>query len=304
MRPMTVIALTGGTGFVGSHVVDQALAAGIALRALTRRPQPERIGVTWIAGALGDPASLATLVAGADAVLHVAGVINAPDRAGFAASNIEGTRAMIAEAEQAGIRRFVQVSSIAAREPGLSDYGWSKAEADKVLIASNLDWTIVRPPAIFGPRDNEMLELFKLATRHVVPLPPAGGRLSVIAVEELVRLLIALPASNALTRQAVEPDDGRPDGWDHREFARAIGAATGSKVLPLPLPRLLLDAVSAGDRLVRGERAKLTADRVRYFCHKDWVSHDRPPTDVWAPRGDTREALAATAAWYRAQGLL
>jgi uncharacterized protein YbjT (DUF2867 family) len=231
-------------------------------------------------------------------------VINAPDRAGFAAGNIEGTRAMIAAAKQAGIRRFVQVSSIAAREPNLSDYGWSKAEADKVLIASNLDWTIVRPPAIFGPRDNEMLELFKLSMKHVIPLPPAGGRLSVIAVEELVRLLIALPTSNALTREIVEPDDGRPDGWDHRELARAIGVATNSKVLALPLPRFLLDTVSAGDRLVRGKGAKLSADRVRYFCHKDWVSHARPPADVWAPQVETRDALEATAAWYRAQGLL
>jgi uncharacterized protein YbjT (DUF2867 family) len=301
---MTVIALTGGTGFVGSHVIDQALAAGIELQALTRRPQPECNGVTWIAGALDDTTSLATLVDGADAVLHVAGVINAPDRAGFAAGNIDGTRNVIAAAEQAGIRRFVQVSSIAAREPGLSDYGWSKAEADKVLIASSLDWTIVRPPAIFGPRDTEMLELFKLATRHVMPLPPADGRLSVIAVEELVRLLIALPTTNALTRQIVEPDDGASNGWDHRDLARAIGVATGSKVLPLPLPRVILDVVSAGDRLVRGKGAKLTADRVRYFCHKDWVSHARPPAEVWAPRVDTREALAATAAWYRAQGLL
>ena len=301
---MTVIALTGGTGFVGSHVIDQALAAGVKLRALTRRPQPERAGLTWVPGALDDAASLATLVAGADAVLHVAGVINAADRAGFAAGNIEGTRAVIAAAEQADIRRFVQVSSLAAREPGLSDYGWSKAAADKVLTASKLDWTIVRPPAIFGPRDSEMLELFKLATRHVMPLPPAGGRLSVIAVEELVRLLITLPTSNALTRQIVEPDDGRPDGWDHRELARAIGVATDSKVLPLPLPRAILEAVSVGDRLVRGKRAKLTADRVRYFCHKDWVSHARPPADVWAPQVDTRDALAATAAWYRESGLL
>jgi len=301
---MTVVALTGGTGFVGSHVIDRATAAGIELRALTRRPQPERAGVTWIAGALDDTASLATLVTGADAVLHVAGVINAPDRAGFAAGNIAGTRNVIAAAEQAGIRRFVQVSSLAAREPGLSDYGWSKAEADMVLIASNLDWTIVRPPAIFGPRDHEMLELFKLAARHIVPLPPAGGRLSVIAVEELVRLLIALPTSNALTRQIVEPDDGTPDGWDHRDLARAIGVATGSKVLPLPLPRVILDTISAGDRLVRGKNAKLTPDRVRYFCHRDWVSHARPPADVWAPHVDTRDALAATAAWYRANGLL
>jgi uncharacterized protein YbjT (DUF2867 family) len=274
------------------------------MRALTRRPQPERAGITWIEGALDKPDSLTVLVQGADAVLHIAGVINAPDRAGFAAGNIEGTRALIAATEAAGIRRFVQVSSLTAREPDLSLYGWSKAEADELLIASSLDWTIVRPPAIFGPRDQEMLELFKLAKRHVVPLPPAGGRMSVIAVGELIRLLLALPTSNALIREIVEPDDGRPDGWDHRDFARAIGIAMGSKVLPLPLPRPILDAIAALDGLFRGKNAKLTPDRVAYFCHRDWVSHARPPADVWAPQEATPTALATTAQWYRAQGSL
>jgi hypothetical protein len=149
-----------------------------------------------------------------------------------------------------------------------------------------------------------MLELFKLAKRHVVPLPPAGGRMSVIAVGELIRLLLALPTSNALIREIVEPDDGRPDGWDHRDFARAIGIAMGSKVLPLPLPRPILDAIAALDGLFRGKNAKLTPDRVAYFCHRDWVSHARPPTDVWAPQEETPIALTATAKWYRAQGSL
>jgi len=296
--------VTGGTGFVGSHAIEAALAAGHDLRALTRRPQPARAGVTWVAGALDDPQSLAALMQGADAVLHIAGVINAPDREGFAAGNIEGTRAVIAAAQAAGIRRFVQVSSLAAREPQLSIYGWSKAEADKVLLATDLDWTIVRPPAIFGPRDQEMLELFRLAKKHVVPLPPAGGRMSVIAVGDLVRLLVALPASNALSRQIVEPDDGTANGWDHRDFARAIGGAMGSKVLPLPLPRFILDAIAALDGLFRGKKAKLTPDRVAYFCHKDWVSHASVPADVWAPQLPTPAALAETATAYRTSGQL
>ncbi|WP_066809535.1 SDR family oxidoreductase [Sphingomonas asaccharolytica] len=301
---MTVIAVTGGTGFVGSHFIEHTLAQGHQLRALTRRPQAERAGITWVEGALDKPDSLAVLVQGADAVLHIAGVINAPDRAGFAAGNIDGTRALIAAAEAAGIRRFVQVSSLTAREPDLSLYGWSKAEADKLLIASNLDWTIVRPPAIFGPRDQEMLELFKLAKRHVVPLPPAGGRMSVIAVGELIRLLLTLPTSNALIREIVEPDDGRANGWDHRDFARAIGTAMGSRVLPLPLPRPVLTLIAALDGMFRGKKAKLTPDRVAYFCHRDWVSHATPPTEVWAPQEETSVALAATAQWYRAQGSL
>ena len=301
---MTVIAVTGGTGFVGSHLLDLALSEGHELRALTRRPQPERAGLIWVEGALGNPNSMAALVEGADAVLHIAGVINAPDRAGFAAGNIEGTRVLIAATEAAGIRRFVQVSSLTAREPDLSAYGWSKAEADRLLTSSGLDWTIVRPPAIFGPRDQEMLELFKLARYHLMPLPPAGGRMSAIAVGDLVRLLLALPTGNALIRQIVEPDDGTPNGWDHRDFARAIGAAMGKKVLPLSLPRPVLSTIAALDGVFRGKNAKLTRDRVAYFCHPDWVSHAAVPRDVWAPEAGTASALAATAQWYRAQGLL
>jgi uncharacterized protein YbjT (DUF2867 family) len=301
---MSTLAITGGTGFVGSHLIDQALAEGHEVRALTRRPQPDRAGVTWIEGALDRSDALLALATGADAIIHVAGVINAADRAGFAAGNIDGTRAMIAAAEQASVRRFIQVSSLAAREPCLSDYGWSKAGADAVLMESSLDWTIVRPPAIFGPRDNELLELFKLAKFRLIPLPPAGGRMSVIFASDLVRLLLALTSANALPRAIVEPDDGAPNGWNHRDFVRAIGASMDRRVVPLSLPRALLDAVSAVDRAIRGSRAKLTRDRVRYFCHLDWVSHARPPVELWQAKEDTSAALAATAAWYRANALL
>ena len=301
---MTVIAITGGTGFVGSHVIDAALGGGHAVRALTRRPQAPREGVTWIDGALDRPDSLAALAAGADAVVHVAGLVNAADRAGFALGNQAGTAAMLAATGAAGVRRFVQVSSLAAREPALSDYGWSKAEADAAVIASDRAWTIVRPPAIFGPRDHELLDLFRLARRHVVPLPPPGGRMSVIAVEDLAVLLLRLATSDALTRAIVEPDDGTPGGWVPVDFVRAIGEAVGSRVLPVPLPRPVLLAASWLDRSIRGRGARLTGDRVRYFGHPDWASHDPPPARIWQAVRPTRDALAATAAWYRANGLL
>ena len=97
---MSIIALTGGTGFVGSATIDAALAAGHTVRALTRKPQAHRDGVTWVEGALDNPDSLATLCAGADSALHIAGVVNAPDKAGFVAGNIAGTEAMIAAARR------------------------------------------------------------------------------------------------------------------------------------------------------------------------------------------------------------
>ena len=166
------LAITGGTGFVGSHVIDEALGAGHEVQALTRREQPGRDKVDWIAGDLDDRAALKRLIEDADAVIHVAGVINAPDQAGFDQGNVTGTLAMLAAATAGGVRRFVHVSSLAAREPRLSLYGGSKARSEELVESSGLDWAIVRPPAVYGPGDKETLELFKMAKRGLVLLPP------------------------------------------------------------------------------------------------------------------------------------
>ena len=298
------LAITGGTGFVGSHLIERALAAGHQLRALTRRPQPARLGVTWVEGALDQPSSLARLAEGCVAVVHVAGVING-DRDAFARGNIAGTEAMVGAAAQAGIDRFIHVSSLAAREPKLSVYGWSKCVSEEPVIAAAGDWTILRPPAIYGPRDREMLELFRLARRRVVPLPP-GGRISVIAVEDLCGLILACLDGPVSFQRTYEPDDAREGGWTTAELARAIGDAVGRRVLPLPIPRTALLLGARADRLVRGDAAKLTRDRVDYFCHPDWTASPqcRPPAELWRPEIDTRAGLAATARWYRAEGWL
>jgi len=301
---VSVLAVTGGTGFVGSTLIAQVTAAGHTARVLTRRPQAPRDNVVWIEGSLETPDALVDLAQGAEAVIHIAGVINAPDRDGFVRGNIEGTKAMVAAAQVAKVRRFVHVSSLAAREPQLSIYGWSKAGAEQAVMESGLAWSMVRPPAVFGPGDMEMLELFRLA-RHGLALLPPGGRLSVIEVSDLGRLLLALAGGGA-EGMILEPDDGVAAGWTHKEFARAIGDAMGRRIAPIALPRPLMAAGAQLDRLIRGSGAKLTPDRVAYFCHDDWVSDPakRPPTQLWQPQVSTVEGLAATAAWYRAQGLV
>ena len=297
------LALTGATGFVGAHLLDLALAEGHEVRALTRRAQPARDGVTWVDGALDRPDALTSLVAGADAVIHVAGVINAPDAAGFEAGNVTGTALLLDAAEAAGVARFVHVSSLAAREPQLSLYGASKARSEALVQASPLSTAIVRPPAVYGPGDRETLELFRMAKRGLVVLPPQG-RLSLIHVDDLTALLLALAASAA--NLLVEPDDGRRGGWTHVEFGRALGQAVDRKVRTLSAPRALLTLAARVDRLVRGDKAKLTPDRAAYFCHPDWtVAADRTvPAELWQPRIGTEAGLAATANWYRAAGWL
>jgi nucleoside-diphosphate-sugar epimerase len=299
------LAVTGGTGFVGGRLLNMAVERGHEVRALTRKPRRPRDGVEWIEGSLEGRVSLERLVQGSDAVVHVAGVISAHDPAAFENGNVAGTLATLAAATAAGTRRFVHVSSLAARERELSQYGASKARSEELVRRSGLDWAIVRPPAVYGPGDRETLELFRMARLGVILLPPRG-RLSLIHADDLARLLLALCEPDAPSGLLVEPDDGRPGGWDHREFGRALARAVGRRAICLSTPRALLRAGAGIDRMMRRERAKLTADRAAYFCHPDWVvdSARAAPKELWRPEIDTGEGLAQTAAWYREQGWL
>jgi nucleoside-diphosphate-sugar epimerase len=303
---VSLIAITGATGFVGSAVLNEALTQGHQVKALARREQAPRAGVEWVSGDLGDTAALSALAAGVDAVVHVAGLTNTPDPAQFEVANVTGTANVIAAMVQADVRRLVLVSSLAAREPKLSAYGASKARAETLVEASGLDWTMVRPPAVYGPRDIDMLDLFRAAKWGVVPLPP-GGATSIIHADDLARLLVVLAASNAAPtkKRLYEPDDGREGGWSHKELAQAIGQAVGKRSVLAPhLPRIILDAAATADRLLRGDRAKLTADRVSYMCHPNWVARfDRKvPPGIWQPQIAGEAGLKATAEWYAREG--
>jgi|TARA_R100001244_G_scaffold86820_3_gene66375 uncharacterized protein YbjT (DUF2867 family) len=297
------VAITGATGFVGARMLDLMVREGYDARALTRRKQDARPGVEWVRGALDDQNSLARLCTGADMVLHIAGVVNAPDRAGFESGNVAGTLAVVEAAKRAGAKRFIHVSSLAATQPQLSIYGETKAKAEKIVATSGLDWTIIRPPAVYGPGDGEFLDLFKMARLGFVTMPPdADGRLSVIHVEDLCRALLALlPEQEELTARIFEVDDGKPGGWTQAGFARAIGSAIGKRVAAVGMPKMLLRLGARVDRLVRRGKAKLTADRVNYFCHDDWTidPQKRLPARLWQPRIETCQGLEDTANWYR-----
>jgi nucleoside-diphosphate-sugar epimerase len=299
------LAVTGATGFVGGRLLRLAVEQGHEVAALTRRSQNERRGVTWVQGALDNRLALQRLVEKADAVIHVAGVISAPDAATFEEGNVTGTLGLLAAATAGGVHRFVHVSSLAAREPELSLYGGSKARSEELVKRSGLDWAIVRPPAVYGPGDRETLELFKAARLGFVPLPPRG-RISLIHVDDLSRLLLALSARDAPSQLVIEPDDGRQGGWTHRQFAEALATAQDRRALALSVPAALVRLGARIDGLVRRGKAKLTPDRAAYFCHPDWTvdPSSRPPEALWRPQVETPEGLADTARWYERKGWL
>lgn len=301
---MLRLAITGATGFVGSHILARACALGHNVRALTRRAPDPASPATWIPGDLADAAALRRLCAGVDVVIHIAGVINAPTRADFFEGNVAGTEALVDAARKEGVGRFVHLSSLAAREPDLSVYGASKAEADLRVADSGLDWSIIRPPAIYGPNDRETLSLFRLAA-HGLYLAPNHGRASFIQVEDLANLLLTRARGAALPG-IHEVDDGA-GGYGHDDIAHCLGASVGrASVRLLHVPRsLLLMAGSLGSAYARlcGVKVQLTLDRVRYLSHPDWVSRAVPMPD-WQPTVRLAQGMARSAAWYKEAGWL
>jgi UDP-glucose 4-epimerase len=300
-----MLAITGGTGFVGRRLL--ALASP-PWQALARRSQPNtRAGTIWVEGDLANTAALARLCEGADAVIHIAGVVNAASRAGFEAGNITGTANILAAAEAAGVRRFVHVSSLAAREPALSNYGSSKAGAEALVAASALDWVMVRPPAVYGPGDTEMLPLIKLAGAGWGLAPGgAAARLSLIHVDDLARALLTLAAAGP-SRTVLELDDGRGEtgGYSHAEFAALAAAAQGRpQVWMLPIPSTLLTSASRIASLaarLQGRLPTLSRDRARYLSHPDWVARggNAQLVGLWSPQIDAANGLATTIAAAR-----
>ncbi|AWW74017.1 epimerase [Erythrobacter sp. KY5] len=304
---MATVAITGATGFVGKATLDVAIHKGLKVRALTRRNAEPRERVIWVPGTLDLVEALEELASGCDAIIHIAGLTSTPNPSRFEAANVTGTANMIAAAKSKGVERFVFVSSLSAREPELSAYGASKAKAETLVEQSGLDWTIVRPPGVYGPGDKDYLDLFKAAKLGIVPVPPEG-KSSLIHVEDLARLLVALVPVNPVTRgQTYEPWDDNAFGYSHTELAEMIGEAvgnSGAKAIALPPAAMKLGAQIDG--FLRGGKAKLTQDRVGYMLHDDWVCDLRkaPPISIWQAVWGGEAGLKMTAEWYKEQGLL
>ena len=311
------VAVTGATGFIGSHLVHRLADAGWRVRILTRRlpthPRFADTPVEAVIGALDEPDSLARLVRGADAVVHCAGLVKARNRAEFFRVNADGVRGLAtAAAAQSPRPRFILLSSLAAREPALSAYAASKRAGEAALAAHGvgLPWTVLRPPAIYGPGDRETLPFFRFVARGIAPLlGPRSARLSLLHVDDLTAAVAVLLAAEGSVGATYELDDGRPGGYSWRAMTDAAARHLGTRARPVQVPRALLQgaALTAGlIGLVAPRGHMLTAGKVRELRHPDWVCHDRTLVEhtAWRPRLDLHDGFAATIGWYRRAGWL
>jgi len=290
-------AVTGASGFLGARVAAELAAQGWRLRLLARRaPRLRGLGaapVEIVLGDLAEPDALAALVAGADAVAHVAGAVKARDRAGFMAVNAAGAAALAAAVAAArrrgaGPARLALVSSMAARAPGLSDYAASKAEGEARAAALCGDLVILRPAAIYGPDDPATAGLVRALGGPVQPvLNHAAARLCLIHVADAARA-IAAALTHAPGGAIWELSDARVEGYAWAEIAATAAAAAGRAARPLRVPAAAIrlgGALGALATRVDGRARMLTPGKAREMLHADWASSPQrqPPRDLWRP---------------------
>ena len=310
-----LVAVTGATGFIGRRLVPALTANGYRVRLLLRRdpavPEWRTSRFEVVAGDLRDPAALGQLVEDADAVIHLAGLIKAARRAEFFAIN-HGAAAQLARItmERAPRAHFLLVSTIAAREPSLSDYAASKrAGEDAVREIARLRATVLRPTAVYGPGDRETLAFFQIARHSRVPLlGRPDARATLIHVDDLVSLIVALIGAEP-TGAVLTAADARPLGYRWHEVFTAAAAAVGNRQPKLfHAPGALLRAVALCGDMGRGlgNANMLNSQKLRELRHMDWSVSDpqlaRAPG--WSPRFKLEEGFADAVAWYRAAGWL
>lgn len=312
-----LVAVTGATGFIGRHVVFALLQQGWKVRVLARRHPTELLSryhtFEVVLGDLSDEAALQRLVRGSGAIIHLGGLVRALRREDFYAANEGGTERLLqAAATAAPEAMLVHVSSLAAREPQLSAYCDSKRQAELKVeaLAGDRIWTILRPPAVYGPGDREILPLFKAAKLGFVPYPAAGdASLSLLHVADLTAAILACLGRSGAPRATFEIDDGVPGGYRWKDILSALGEAVGRKPLGLRLPRAGLAAAASANRLLArldGKARVLLPHKVPEIYWPDWVARGPRLQDNsnWHPSFDSWTGFRDAAKWYQIAHLL
>jgi nucleoside-diphosphate-sugar epimerase len=300
------ILLTGATGFIGQRIQDRLINEGWQLRVLARS-ESARAGnlnpkAEHIDGSFQDTSALSRGVAGTQAVINCAGSVRGLDYEDFSAANVDGVRALCeAMSRLSTAPALLHLSSLAAEAPELSHYARSKRAGEEVLESYDaLSWTVIRPPAVYGPGDKEMRGAFSWARRGIVPVP--GGnksqRLSMLHVDDLVAAVVAwlrLPAAHR--HHVYSIDDGKADGYDWEEIAQASMQKDGRKPHFVSLPKGLLDTLAwLNERLatVTGRAIMLSRGKVRELTHPRWVADSRAFSQAsgWVPEIPLAEGIS------------
>ena len=317
------VSLTGATGFVGWHIAEALRDSGWSARAVVRprttRPLPP--GVARIEADLLHGSALERAVAGSDLVIHCAGVIRARDYASFADVNVNGTQAVVEAANGTGAR-LILISSLAAGGSGtaarprrevdlpqpVNAYGQSKLAGEEVLRQlAVVPWTILRPSAVYGPRDRGFLPLFRMARRGLFLLAaPATTPFTLVDVRDLARATCLAADADSAVGQTLFV--GHPQPHTTEDILRTLAGVFGREYRALRLPRASVHfAAAIGDLAWRsGRQFIIDSGRLAEFEAEGFVcSVDRAREALdFTASTSLGDGLAGAAAWYRDAGWL
>lgn len=279
-----IVAITGATGFIGCVLVQKLIQNGWIVRALTRSNRSSNSkSLQWIKGDLNSLTALHHLIDDAAFVIHCAAAVRGSSFQEFSDTNVQGTKNLLRTLTQKKQSpRFLLISSLAARQPGLSWYAQSKYLSERALIenARSLQWAIFRPTAVYGPGDKEMKPLFQAMRRGLFPvIGKVSNRFGLIHVHDLVAAIEAWLAAEQNIQGVFELDDGTPGGYSYQgliELAQQIWKRPVHCIaIPDPLIRSIASANLWFARLFHYS-PMLTPGKVNELQHPDWVCDNTP----------------------------
>ena len=323
------VFVTGSNGFVGSHLARTLIERGHKVRGLIR-PSADRslvgdLPIEWIEGDLHDHDALRRGCQGANHVIHVAGRVKAPDMDAYRETNVLGTANLLeAAATNPDLERFVYVSSLAAGGPSprshprtesdldnpSTPYGKSKSEGELLVMecAGDMPVTSVRPPAVYGPGDTEVLGFFQAVNWHIKPLFGSGNaRVSMVHVSDLVEgIILACFSPNAVGEVFYIAER---DSYDIGALEDIMQEALGTWAVRVRIPRPLLMGIAGMSEWfgrVQGFTPKLNRHKARDFLQVNWTcSIDKAQRLLgYESRIPFARGARQTVEWYRAKGWL
>ena len=321
--------VTGGQGFIGSHLCERLIKEGHRVRVLARESSDlanlQDLPLEIVHGDLIGGKELGQALAGIDVVFHLAGALKGFHEADLTRVNRDGTRTLTeaCAAHAPNLTRFVLVSSLAAAGPSpggpvpaledaqpapLTWYGKSKLEAEQVVQHSGLPFTILRPPVVFGPRDRDVFSYFKIAKAGVLPIPGWRDRCySLVFAPDLAEGILRAAAEPKASSEVFNLAGAEVVTWS--ELGHKISSALGVRGRVLRLPEF---AIRAAGRLadvaarVRGKPQIFCSQKVIEMLAPAWVASPGKAQAMlgWRAATPLDEALALTVRWYRLNGWL